>query len=88
MKVLCIDMVKDENNLFIDLYKVGNIYECNYLYEEVPLHPYSRNNEYIKFEWQVWIHEHNHYQFTDEDFRKYFIDIQKLRNDKINNLLN
>ena len=89
MNVICIDKVwlrYDKNILQISAYKIGQIYQAEYLYDRCLID----DNDYIEFEWKVFCNvgpDKNHYQFTDRDFKKYFIDIIEQRDKKISNIL-
>lgn len=69
---------------YIPVYHVGKIYTAKYIYDKIVV-----EDNIVEFEWMVYLEkEHNHYQFTDEDFNKYFKDIVKERDRKISSILN
>lgn len=68
----------------IYVYKVGKIYRARYLFDKCLID----DNDYVEYEWQVFCAKYNHYQFTEKDFKKYFVDIVKQREEKISSILN
>ena len=87
ISVICINIVFDADpqitGLTEDVYKVGKIYRAKYLYEKILL----SHNEVTEFEWIVYCSDHDHYQFTSKDFNKFFIDVRKVRSDKIDEII-
>ena len=86
MKVICYKDVYDCGEK-IDVYKVGGVYNASYLYDKVLMEDDTKVIS-VEFEWMVYCSEHNHYQFTDHDFKLYFKDIEKERDRKISHILN
>lgn len=83
--VTCVSKVYDENRRPLDhLYKIGEQYRCIYCYDK----QLSNDNDVIEFEWMVYCAKHNHYQFTNIDFKRYFIDTIENRDRKIESILN
>jgi len=68
----------------IYIYEVGKSYNAVYLYDKCLI----ADNDYIEFEWKIDCGEHNHYQFTNDEFKEYFIDISENRDKKILDILN
>src|SRR5690606_14625288 len=85
--VICINPVyitySTKSKELSDQYKVGNKYYAIEQYEKVPI----ADNDYLEFYWMVYCNDNNHYQFSDEEFKLYFADIHKIRDNKINNIL-
>ncbi len=81
MVSLCINPVYVDGYL-IDSYRVGNQYEYKYLYDKCLI-----GDNWVEFEWSVYISKYNHYQFTKEEFDKYFVDIVYHRDLNIKKIL-
>ena len=81
--VICKNSVFDEYGRYLDVYKLNKIYNAYPMFDRCLI----EDNNYIEYDWVVFCSEHNHYQFTDSDFHKYFTDLQKERDIKIHNII-
>jgi hypothetical protein len=64
---------------YLPLYHIGKVYMAEYLYDKILI----GENEVLEFEWIVYLERHNHYQFSDEEFKKHFIEVAEERDRKI-----
>ncbi len=81
--VICISSVKAYKAMNISGYKIGEKYKAHYLYDKVVI----SDNDYIEFEWVVYLGESNHYQFSGSEFKQFFISIGEFRDNKISKIL-
>ena len=82
INVICVETPYSYGEYISD-YHVGKIYAAKYLYDRIRV-----GDDVMEFEWMVYLEEHNHYQFSDVEFKRYFRDIIKERDKKISYILN
>ena len=84
IEVICIKVPIFNHHHYQSPYVVDKKYKARYLYDKCLI----SDNDYIEYEWQVFCAKYNHYQFTQVEFDRHFVDIRKQRDEKIDSILN